>query len=152
MFPVVAIMLVDYFLVRNGNLTISELFTRSRSARYYYFHGFNLRAFAAFIIGFLLPLPGFAASFGYDIGSAAVDMYALGWILSLSMGCVAYYVICLIWKVPGDDGEHGFEDLVGEAQQIIFEGVGVERRKHESGSSRVEDSLPDKEARVAHIA
>lgn len=68
------------------------------------------------------------------------------------MGCVAYYVICLIWKVPSDDGDHGFEDLVGEAQQIIVEGVGVEVRKHESSSSRVEDSLPDKEARVAQIA
>lgn len=144
-------MLVDYFLIRRGNLTLPDLFTRSRTARYYYFHGFNLRACAAFIIGFLLPLPGFAASFGYDIGSAALDMYALGWILSLLMGCIAYYVMCLIWKVPGDDADHSFEALVDEAQQIIFDGVGVAVEKHHSLGPG--NTLPDgKEARVTHIA
>ena len=89
-------MLVDYFLIRRGNITMSDLYTRSPYGRYYYFHGFNLRAFVAFVVGFLLPLPGFVGSFGHELGPAASKMYALGWVLSFVMGAVSYYIICLV--------------------------------------------------------
>jgi nucleobase:cation symporter-1, NCS1 family len=102
--PVVAIMIIDYFFIRKGNMSIEDMYSLSSNGRYYYFGGVNLRAFAAFIIGFLSPLPGFVASFGYKIGLAASHMYALGWVLSFVMGCLSYWVICLVFKVPGDDG------------------------------------------------
>lgn len=147
--PVVAIMIVDYFWVRRGNITMTDLYTRSSYGRYYFFHGLNLRAFAAFVLGFLLPLPGFAASFGYDIGTAAPRMYALGWILSFLTGALAYFVICLVFKVPGDDGSHAFESKVADAQQSINEGVPIDGQlvKHESDVSRL-DAGPGKEGRV----
>uniref|UniRef100_A0A8H7NC15 Allantoin permease n=1 Tax=Bionectria ochroleuca TaxID=29856 RepID=A0A8H7NC15_BIOOC len=108
--PVVAIMLVDYFVSRKGNLSISDLFTTSSSGIYYYFHGFNLRAFAAFIIGFILPLPGFIGTFGtVTVSTAASNMYSLGWELSFVIGGVAYLVLGLVWPVPGDGASHGFE-------------------------------------------
>ncbi|CAG9975113.1 unnamed protein product [Clonostachys byssicola] len=108
--PVVAIMLVDYFVSRKGNLSISDLFTTSPSGIYYYFHGLNLRAFAAFIIGFILPLPGFIGTFGtVTVSEAASNMYSLGWELSFVIGGVAYLVLGLVWPVPGDGASHGFE-------------------------------------------
>lgn len=103
-------MLVDYFVSRKGNLSISDLFTTSSSGIYYYFHGFNLRAFAAFIIGFILPLPGFIGTFGtVTVSTAASNMYSLGWELSFVIGGVAYLVLGLVWPVPGDGASHGFE-------------------------------------------
>ncbi|KAK5086723.1 hypothetical protein LTS08_007137 [Lithohypha guttulata] len=143
--PVVAIMLVDYFIIRHGNLSMSNIFTAAPHARYHYFHGFNLRAFGAFVVGFLLPLPGFAASFGHTIGSAATHMYSLGWVLSFLMGGLSYWLFCVVFKVPGDDGRHSFEALVVEANETVIEGSVVD-----GGSSIVdgEGSLPDKEARV----
>ncbi|CAI6101100.1 unnamed protein product, partial [Clonostachys chloroleuca] len=108
--PVVAIMLVDYFVSRKGNLSISDLFTTSPSGIYYYFHGLNLRAFAAFIIGFILPLPGFIGTFGtVTVSTAASNIYSLGWELSFVIGGVAYFVLGLVWPVPGDGASHGFE-------------------------------------------
>jgi len=118
-------MIVDYFLIRRGNVYLDELFSRSSSGRYFYFHGFNLRAFAAFVIGFLLPLPGFVASFGYDISAAASHMYALGWVLSFLMGCLSYYVICLIWKVPGNEPKLPFESRAADAETLDLEGLSV---------------------------
>lgn len=117
-------MIVDYFLIRHGNLYMPDIFTLSSKARYHYFHGVNFRAFVAFIIGFLLPLPGFAASFGHTIGAAATHMYSLGWVLSFLMGSLAYYLICLVWSVPGDDGKHGWEEQVHLAQETILDGEG----------------------------
>ncbi|KKA18881.1 Allantoin permease [Rasamsonia emersonii CBS 393.64] len=94
--PVVGIMIVDYFLVRRGNLDLGDLFSQAPSGRYYYTRGANLRGIAAFVIGFLLPLPGFVASFGTgaQVSAAATDMFDLGWVLSFLMGGLSYWVIC----------------------------------------------------------
>jgi NCS1 family nucleobase:cation symporter-1 len=55
-------------------------------------------------------------------------MYALGWVLSFVIGGVAYYVACLIFRVPGADAEKGlrFEQLVSEADQLAYDGVAGE--------------------------
>ena len=110
--PVVGIMIIDYFIIRNGNMDLIDMYTISSTGRYFYFKGFNIRAYAAFVIGFLLPLPGFVASFGYTISKAASDMYSLGWILSFIMGSLSYLLICLVWKVPGDDADAAFESKI----------------------------------------
>lgn len=150
--PVVGIMLVDYFLIRKGNLALSDLFTLSPHGRYYFFHGFNLRAFASFIIGFLLPLPGFAGSFGHKIGESATHMYALGWLLSFLMGSLAYYGICTVWKIPGDKQSRNlpFEAQVEAAKRIIDGGFEPSELTvgFESGDASTESSGPDKDAHV----
>lgn len=109
-------MTVDYFLVRRGNLHLADLYSPSSFGRYFYTKGFNVWAYAAFIIGFLLPLPGFVASFGYPIGSAATDMFTLGWVLSFLVGGLSYFVLCRIWPVSGqrEDRAKGFETLALE--------------------------------------
>ncbi|KAI6316468.1 hypothetical protein MCOR29_006687 [Pyricularia oryzae] len=108
--PVVAIMIVDYFISRRGNLHIPDLFTKSKEGRYYYTEGFNLRAYASFLIGFLLPLPGFIMSFGTTEKSfAASNLYALGWELSFVVGGLSYAVASWLWPMQGDDNTHGFE-------------------------------------------
>ncbi|TLS30255.1 hypothetical protein PpBr36_03230 [Pyricularia pennisetigena] len=108
--PVVAIMIIDYFVCRRGNLHIPDLFTKSKEGRYYYTGGFNLRAYASFLVGFLLPLPGFIMSFGTTEKSAAAsNLYALGWELSFVVGGLSYAVANWLWPMQGDDSTHGFE-------------------------------------------
>lgn len=90
-------MVADYFLIRRGNLDLSDMFSQSSSGRYYYTKGVNLRGIAAFMIGFLLPLPGFIGSFGTNaVSTAATDLFYLGWVLSFVMGGMSYWVICLL--------------------------------------------------------
>jgi NCS1 family nucleobase:cation symporter-1 len=105
-------MLVDYFLLRRGNLTLADMYTASTEGMYYYVRGANIRAFVAFVVGFLLPLPGFVKSFGIgssSLNEAASNIYALGWELSFLVGGITYYVLGLVWPVPGDEREMGFE-------------------------------------------
>lgn len=97
-------------MVRKGNIDISDLYSERVDARYYYTFGTNLRAVAAFIIGFTVPLPGFIGSFGTTtVSVAASRMYALGWALSFVVGGLVYWILCLIFPVPGDDSKQGFE-------------------------------------------
>ncbi|CZR56504.1 uncharacterized protein PAC_06392 [Phialocephala subalpina] len=121
--PVVAVMIVDYFIIRKGNMSIKDMYSLSREGRYFYMKGVNLRAFPAFVVGFLMPLPSFVASFGYEIGVVASHIYALGWVLSFAMGCLSYWIICIVFKVPGDDKEYIWEGKVDESQVAIVEGV-----------------------------
>lgn len=143
-------MIIDYFIIRRGNVDIHDLFTLSHTGRYHYFHGFNLRAFAAFVIGFLLPLPGFAASFGHPVGETATHMYSLGWVLSFIMGGGSYYLACLIWPVQGGDGKLAFESQVAKAQVVVLDGVDSMREDVESvGEENIQDySYTEKGVRV----
>ena len=101
---VVSIMIVDYWLVRKGNYDVGAMYDGSHNAKYYFWYGVNLRAVVAFIIGFLLPLPGFIASFGTTtVSVGATRMYDLGWELSFFVGGAAYYILCLIFPVPGKE-------------------------------------------------
>ncbi|KAL4894577.1 permease for cytosine/purines, uracil, thiamine, allantoin-domain-containing protein [Aspergillus ambiguus] len=122
--PVLGIMVADYFLVRRGNWHMSDLFSRERSRLYYYARGFNLRAFVAFVAGFLLPLPGFVGSFQHmEEGNAATHMFSLGWVLSFSTGGVVYLMICWVWRVPGwkEDQDRGFEAQASTARESMEE-------------------------------
>ncbi|KAI9739740.1 MAG: hypothetical protein M1834_006459 [Cirrosporium novae-zelandiae] len=129
---IVSIMIVDYFLLRNGNINITALYSTAPSSQYHYIHGFNPRAFLAFVAGFALPLPGFIASFGHSVGAAAEHMFVLGWILSFLMGGLSYLLMGRIWKVPGDDVAYGFEAKVSEAQMAVIDGVHVDHGTRET--------------------
>lgn len=147
--PVVAIMIVDYFILRRGNITVRQLFTRSGEGIYYYTRGFNLRAYAAFVIGFLLPLPGFIESFGtVSASAAAAHLYSLGWELSFAVGGFAYLVMGLIWPVPGNERSAGYEtaptdvDILAEAEAETLDHRLVEgvpgQGDEEKGTSEVD--------------
>lgn len=116
---IVGIMAVDYFLLRRGNLSLSDLFTQSSVGRYYYTKGVHIAGIAAFAIGFLLPLPGFIGSFGtaVNMSAAATDLFDLGWVLSLVMGGLSYWIICRLFRTGRDDRKLTFEEQVPRGDQ-----------------------------------
>lgn len=117
---VVSIMLVDYFFIRRGNLDIAAMYSTSPDSKYYFFSGFNIRAIVAFIIGFVVPLPGFIGSFGtVKVSVPATRLFYLGWLLSFLFGGLSYWAMCLVWKVPGqEDCQRPYEDMVDEVYAL----------------------------------
>ena len=111
---VVSIMLVDYFLVRRGNLDITQLYSTSSKGKYYYTAGVNWRSIVAFIAGFVVPLPGFIGSFGtVKVSTSASRLFYLGWELSFLVGGLVYWILCLVFKVPGqEDCKRPFGEMV----------------------------------------
>ncbi|MGY2172040.1 NCS1 family nucleobase:cation symporter-1 [Pseudomonas gingeri] len=64
--PLYGVIMVDYWLLRKGRVNVPELYSEDPSGTYYYSHGVNLRAVAAFIPAALIAIvlalvPGFAA-------------------------------------------------------------------------------------------
>lgn len=68
--PLAGVMVSDYYLIKKQKLNIHELY-KDRGI-YWYDHGFNWRAFLAFVIGFGPCMPGFAKSIQptLDVGGA----------------------------------------------------------------------------------
>jgi cytosine/uracil/thiamine/allantoin permease len=58
--PLAGTMVCDYYIIKKRKLDIDQLYTDR--GIYWYEHGFNWRAFAAFVTGFAPLLPGFAKS------------------------------------------------------------------------------------------
>lgn len=98
--PCVACMIVDYWFSRRGNFHIPSLYRPEAGSPYYYTGGFNLRVFAAWIVGVVLVISGISGTINPgSISQTAVNVYYLGFGLSFTGSAVTYYVLCLIWPV-----------------------------------------------------
>ncbi|KAL4749882.1 hypothetical protein BDW72DRAFT_204428 [Aspergillus terricola var. indicus] len=110
--PTCGIMVVDYWIIRRGNFHVPSLYTKEPGTVYYYFHGWNLRAVAAWAGGVAFTVHGIAGSLGDGgaVGQGSKNMYKLGFLLSFGMGCLLYYVLTLIWPVRILEGGESDED------------------------------------------
>lgn len=91
-------MVVDYWIIRRGNLHVPSLYVKAEGTPYSYFHGWNLRAVAAWVAGVAFTVHGIAGALDPDsVNSASKKIYKLGFLLSFLMGSAVYYASCLIW-------------------------------------------------------
>ncbi|QKX63280.1 uncharacterized protein TRUGW13939_10449 [Talaromyces rugulosus] len=99
--PIVACMIVDYWVIRKGNVHVPSLYKTQPGSIYYYTAGFNIRAFVAWVVAIALVIPGVSGSLHPgSIGTAAVRMYNMGFLLSTVVAGLVYYLGCRIWPVP----------------------------------------------------
>jgi hypothetical protein len=73
--PALAIVLVDYYFINQCVLDVEDLYLVQ--GQYWYYHGFNLHAYGAWLISVLLNMPGFLAVTGL------LDPTGWTWILSI---------------------------------------------------------------------
>lgn len=99
--PICGIMIIDYWIVRQGNFHIPSLYTKAQGSPYAYKNGWNVRAMVAWICGTASVVHGVAGSLNPgSVGTASENMYKLGFLLSFAMGSVLYYAFSLVWPMP----------------------------------------------------
>lgn len=77
-----------------------SLYVTDDSSPYFYFRGFNLRAFGSWVIAIALVIPGVSGAINPgSIGQAAVHIYNMGFLLSTTVAGVLYYGSCKVWPV-----------------------------------------------------
>ncbi|KAI1340688.1 putative allantoin permease [Xylariaceae sp. FL0016] len=114
--PIVACMMVDYWVVRKGNFHVPSLYRPEPSSPYYYIGGWNLRAYVAWVSAVVLVISGIAGAIKPgSISQTAVNVYNCGFVLSLTTGGVVYYLACKVFPPKMyPDGEHQFESKAWE--------------------------------------
>ncbi|KAH8651423.1 allantoin [Xylariales sp. PMI_506] len=119
MASVAAIMIADYWLLTKGNIAIGHLYNPGReNPHYYYYSGWNVQAYIAYIAGIALPFAGFVGTLGPTVSSAATKMGQLGWCLSFATSFLLYWGICLVWPTKNQklikDMDLGWEALASD--------------------------------------
>lgn len=115
--PILAVMIVDYWLIRKGNIHVPSTYRTEPSSPYYYTKGFNLRAYVSWACGVVLVISGIAGAISPgSISQTAVNIYNCGFILAFTTGAASYYLLCRVWPVKiypdGREGEcQAFESL-----------------------------------------
>lgn len=91
---IAGILLVDYYLVRNTELKIDDLYRRG--GEYEYTGGWNIQALIAFALGVLPCLPGYLAVSGIiakeSLPPLLLSLFDFGWFFSLAVAGVYYYI------------------------------------------------------------
>lgn len=128
--PICACMIVDYWFIRKGNFHVPSLYVTTPESPYTYYKGWNLRMLAAWIAGVAFTVHGVAGSLNPDsVATASKNMYKLGFLLSLCMGGLVYYVLCLIWPVQilpaGTEQMLSFEQMAANEGFFDHEGIGT---------------------------
>jgi NCS1 family nucleobase:cation symporter-1 len=93
---IAGVMIVDYWLVRRGKLSISDLF--SENGAYRFTGGWNMRALGATAVGLFLAWGGYAIP-------AMHDLTDYGWFAGFFAAGIAYWVICAASPVDSPEDE-----------------------------------------------
>jgi nucleobase:cation symporter-1, NCS1 family len=106
---------VDYWFVRRGNVHMPSVFLGGPESVYWYWHGFNIRAYAAWLIGLGLVVHGVAGALKPgSVNAASTHIYSMGFLISTLAGGISYYVLCLIWPVKIYPDNHAGESTAWE--------------------------------------
>jgi NCS1 family nucleobase:cation symporter-1 len=87
--PVAGIMIVDYFVIRNGRLAVEDLY--ARGGVYEYRRGVNWVAIAALALGVLPNLPGFIGALpGHTTAPLFATLYNWAWFVGFGIAAGVY--------------------------------------------------------------
>ncbi|KAI0473448.1 permease for cytosine/purines, uracil, thiamine, allantoin-domain-containing protein [Xylariaceae sp. FL0804] len=134
--PFAAICIVDYFFVRNGNYKVPDLYVGNSQSQYWYTKGWNMRMVVAWVLGVVLPFPGFIASFGtVTVGESAMHMWYMGYLLSIAVSGFTYYCLFLVFPDKNIDKTLGFEESAAHYDGILD----GEEVQEEAGERKLSD-------------
>ncbi|KAF5858431.1 hypothetical protein ETB97_004369 [Aspergillus alliaceus] len=133
---IAGILICDYYLIRRGRLCIQELYTMNPEGRFYYLRGFNIRAFAVYIISVAPSFYGFLNQLGVKAPLSIQRFYYISYPTGLLIAFLGYYVLCVCFPVMGMVGTWGWlepkeyvdvHDAARDDTTMAFDGVDVSR-------------------------
>ncbi|GAA6053623.1 hypothetical protein JCM3770_001563 [Rhodotorula araucariae] len=95
---IVGVMVTHYYIVTKQRLHVHDLY--ERNGTYTYWHGFNLRAYAAYIAGIAINVVGMAGAMGRTVPLAATRVYTLSFFTGFGVSALVYYAACRVWPIP----------------------------------------------------
>ena len=130
--PIAALMLIDYYVIKRGNLSLPDLFTGNPSSRYWFNRGVNYRATGTVVIALIPCLPSFAYQIADDhlgFGTTARSFFYISFVFTYTFAALLYWVSFLVFPEKGECGsaEKGvrFEQRADENDELEREGVVV---------------------------
>ncbi|SCV03873.1 LAMI_0H11628g1_1 [Lachancea mirantina] len=126
--PIMAINVVDYYVVRKTRIAVSDLFTMDPNGAFWFYHGFNLRAIFALTVGVALGLPGLVFSINTKLPvNAGMNNFFNGYtFFSVIVSGVLYYILTLIFPYKQRLGAVDTKDYFNAFSLEECEALGME--------------------------
>jgi NCS1 family nucleobase:cation symporter-1 len=119
------VMMTDYFWVRRGyGINISNLF-KPRGI-YWYFYGFNWRAFIAWFVALGPFMPGMVFTMGVTINNKGIlNLYSWNYVLVVTFSALIYWALTTIWPIPvrTDEEDLGRLYLTDGLDPVVTAGI-----------------------------
>ncbi|OKL60007.1 hypothetical protein UA08_04892 [Talaromyces atroroseus] len=124
--PMCGLMVAEYWVIRSRKVKLSDLYHAREGGIYYYWHGFNWRAFVAWVVGFTPQLPGFIASINTSVvvPAGCTDLYHLAFPLGFAISFVIYVALNKL-APPQGLGEYDDVDYYGTFDEQEARALGV---------------------------
>lgn len=98
----VGVFTADYYMVRNRKVKLSDLYTPSPKGIYYFFHGFNLRSYAAWILGFAPSIGGMASVDPKNtVPEGLTRVLWTGFLTGYAISFLAHWGLSTLFPPPG---------------------------------------------------
>jgi NCS1 family nucleobase:cation symporter-1 len=121
MAPLCAVIIIDYFIARKGNIHIPSCYVGNRSGLYWFWSGVNWLGVLAWLLGTTMGIPGLIGQYQPQIiSNAAKYMYMMGWLLTFFTSAVVYYVATILVKPRTFPS--GFENVPFKREWLANEG------------------------------
>ncbi|MDA9652601.1 cytosine permease [bacterium] len=84
--PIFGVMVVDYYLVNNENLSNKDIYSTNPNGSYYFSNGWQIKGFYALFIGFI-----FSASTIWNVN--LMFLHSFAWIIGALISSLTYYLL-----------------------------------------------------------
>ena len=84
--PLFGIMVIDYYFVKNTNLSNKDFFSLENNGRYFYSNGWHVKAIYSLTLGFI-----FSASTIWN--ESLMNFYSYSWIIGAFISSLTYYLL-----------------------------------------------------------
>ncbi|KAF3022084.1 hypothetical protein E8E14_013585 [Neopestalotiopsis sp. 37M] len=126
---IAGILICDYYILRRGYLDIPALYSRNKGGPYTYFHGWNLRAFAVYLIAIAPNFYGFLNQMGVAAPIGIQRFYYVAYPVGLILALGAYYLVNVIFPDRANKQPSGWiepKDYVDTYDATASQGIVVE--------------------------
>ncbi|EHL03785.1 putative Uridine permease [Glarea lozoyensis 74030] len=96
---ITGVLLCHYYIITRGYLEIEDLYTSRKDGVYHYFHGWNWRAYLAYVIGIAPNFYGFLNNMGVDAPIGITKAYYFAYEIGLFLSFFTYWAACT-WSPP----------------------------------------------------
>ncbi|KAF4337595.1 uracil permease [Fusarium beomiforme] len=139
---IAGILICDYYLLRRGLFDIPMLYSGHKDSSYHFFHGFNLRAFAVYLIAIAPNFYGFLSQMGVHAPLGIQRFYYVAYPVGLFLAFGSYWLINTLFpakSMPKLSGWHEPKDFV-EAHDDTFVNVVINSSDAASGDAEMGDT------------
>lgn len=98
---IAGILICDYYILRRGFLDIPALYSREKGSAYTYWHGWNFRAFAVYLIAIAPNFYGFLNQMGVEAPIGIQRFYYVAYPTGLIIALLSFYLVNRVFPERG---------------------------------------------------